>query len=278
MNSKSFTLIELLVVISVIGLLASIVLVSLQGAKDQADIAKAQEFSHAIRVGLGADLVGEWRFEDGAGVNAKDSSGSDNNGTLTGFGFIAGSDWTDEGMFNKALEFAGDNDHVDLGMVHFDYTGDMTLSVWVKDLNKTANWARYLDIFSNSDINDHIFIGHHSNSGNIKVEYRIDAVVLDVITSITEDSWTFITGVLDYNGGSVTVSLYKNGEYIGSNSGTKTDITDLRGYIGRSAYGADAYFNGTIDEVQIYDNALSITQIQKLYAQGAAKHKMGYEF
>ena len=66
MNTKSFTLIELLVVVSILGLLSSLVLIGLQGAKDQADIGKAQEFSHTVRVSLGADLVGEWRLDNNA--------------------------------------------------------------------------------------------------------------------------------------------------------------------------------------------------------------------
>ena len=64
--SKGFTLIEVLIVVSIIGLLSSIVLVGLDGAKDQAEIGKAQEFSHVVRVTMGADLVGEWRFDNNA--------------------------------------------------------------------------------------------------------------------------------------------------------------------------------------------------------------------
>ena len=54
MNSKAFTLIEMLVVISVLALLAGTVIIAMQGARDQADQKKAMEFSHAVRVSLGA--------------------------------------------------------------------------------------------------------------------------------------------------------------------------------------------------------------------------------
>ena len=119
-KERSFTLIELLVVISILGLLSSLVLVSLQGAKDQADIAKAQEFSHTVRVTMATDLVGEWRFDN----NTNDSSGYDNNGTIVGdSGYV-------DGMFGQALEFDG-NDHVDCG----DNDGlinsqEMTIELW----------------------------------------------------------------------------------------------------------------------------------------------------
>ena len=47
-NKKGFTLIELLVVIAIIGLLSSVVLVSMQGTRQKAKIAKAQQEVSAI--------------------------------------------------------------------------------------------------------------------------------------------------------------------------------------------------------------------------------------
>ncbi|MDO8436136.1 MAG: type II secretion system protein, partial [bacterium] len=57
-KKKAFTLIELLVVIAIIGLLASIILVSLKGTREKARIAKSLDFSQRINHALGAYAVG----------------------------------------------------------------------------------------------------------------------------------------------------------------------------------------------------------------------------
>ncbi len=266
MNSKSFTLIELLVVISVIGLLSSIVLVSLQGAKEQADISKAQEFSHAIRVSLGADLVGEWKFDN----NTNDSSGYENNGTMGDDpSYVAG-------MFGQALEFDG-NDYIDCGNndVLDMNNKDMTMSLWVKLKGSgTRNIAgqvycwRWNYGMIAQGTNYHIQLTN--DSGNT---YGYNAG-----GPLDNDKWYFLAFAIKND--SNELIPYINGEKLSTIDITSalplSPITSgcwVRFAMGRHGSGTE-YFNGTLDEVQVYNRVLSSTEVQHLYAQGAEKYNI----
>ena len=266
--NKAFTLIELLVVISILGLLSSIVLLSLQGAKDRADIGKAQEFSHTIRVSLATNLVGEWRLNDETNPT-KDSSGEDNHGILTGFA-VPG--WTDEGMFDKALVFDGSDDRVynssfDYNVLKQGYeSSSWTLEAWVKPNGTQAGSERV--IVGRSGCHG----GIYAYPNDLRFAIKTDACWTNsrTITYIPPDmtSWYHLVAVYDNR----DMLFYANGELVGTEnlSATMANYSDTI-YIG--AIGGYA-FGGTIDEVRIYNEALSLAQIQQLYAQGAVKHNI----
>src|SRR5450759_5412343 len=72
-------------------------------------------------------LVGYWKFDEGTGTNATDSSGMGNNGTLTN-----GPTWT-TGKVGGALSFDGTDDYVNVpDNPSLDMSGNLTIEFWHK--------------------------------------------------------------------------------------------------------------------------------------------------
>ena len=86
-------------------------------------------------------------------------------------------------------------------------------------------------------------------------------------SALPTNTWTHLT--LTYNGS--TLTLYRNGVAVATTnvSGTLSPTTGTL-QIGGSQFGE--YFKGLIDEVRIYNRALSATEIQTIYQKQSAKH------
>lgn len=264
MNSKSFTLIELLVVISILGLLAGIIITTLQGANDQADQKKAMEASHTVRVSLGADLLGEWTFDDGT---ARDSSGNENNGIIHGAVAVDG---IIEGR--GAMKFTGSaNDHIITANI-LEIPQEYTLSVWIKgNLGDQIAENIYpfgwcgkveLTVSSGSSARGGILIRNAANTG---YHSAWDG------TNVLDGKFHFWATSVDRTTGDVYI--YLDGEEIYYEAVSDHYSTPGQICIGAwtSTYGN---FTGIVDEARIYSRALSSAEIQQHYVRGMKKYNI----
>jgi len=200
-------------------------------------------------------LVGHWRLD--AETGATDLSPYSNNGTANG-GLSFGSATDQHAQANRATTFDGVNQYVNIpDNASLQNVNDMTISAWIK-LNNTTG---YKWIVCKNYFNEYCF-------GTIASELRFyngdggyeagDSSGANISTS-----WTYVTVVRTSSG--KNVDFYVNGAYISSWNYTKT-ITASSGnvYIGtRNDF--YTYFNGSIDDVRIYNRALSQTEITQLY-------------
>ncbi len=221
-----------------------------------------------VTPGLPSDdnLAGYWSLDEGSGSSLKDSSTNENDGTIYG-----SPSWV-AGKSGYALDFDGVDDYVsvpDDDSLDFDYDEDFTVCGWIKlpsagqnDLDHTANYLfgkqgsvyAYSLFFYNSTYSSPGTIRFHRHDGTNTVNATIAS------TTFNDDTWHFICVKKD--GG--TIYFYVDGEQQGSVADTMTSST-LNNEPFQIGLYADRYLTGCVDEVRIYDRALSESEIKALY-------------
>ena len=214
---------------------------------------------------LSQGLVGLWTF-DGKDINwnamtATDRSGQGNTGTLVGLNQRS----VDTGHLGQALTFDGGSTHVDVSSsASLGITGNITMSAWIKTNSPTADQI----------IASRWGGGGTSNSYALQLAGSLGQIqfflggpgTLTSSAATVDTHWHFITATYD----GANERLYEDGAQIGSQAASGPNQNggqDL--HIGYEPAGfGGQYFSGTIDDVRIYNRALSAAEVKQLYKLG----------
>ncbi|MBI2327901.1 prepilin-type N-terminal cleavage/methylation domain-containing protein [Candidatus Curtissbacteria bacterium] len=203
--------------------------------------------------------VAWWKFDEGSGPNAADSSGNGNAGTL-----INNPTWT-TGRIGQALSFNGTTNYVSApDSPSLSVTGNtITLAAWIKPSRTGANeqvvgkWGAGQDSYQ-FRINSNNGCNSTTNRITFRVESNSNCVLSN--TALTAGPWWHVVGTYD----GANLKIYINGE-LDATAALITNLTDKTGSfsVGRNDDGN--YFQGVVDDVRIYNSALTAAEITNLY-------------
>ena len=206
-----------------------------------------------------AGLVAAWPMDEGEGESIQDISGNDNTGVLNNN--IA---WGD-GRTANGLHFDGEDDFVQLqASESLDINEPaVTLSAWVYLEILPGDMPGSFGPIYDSDPDCYVF---YEDRGNKELRFKVTTTSGAERPGIKEEDlrlreWLHIAGVYD---GEKAV-IYMNGELMDEHTGLSGNVKS--GQIARLGENMDSYFKGSIDDVQVYNSALSHEEIQLLSAR-----------
>jgi len=229
--------------------------------KKKAEEPKAAAEPEVKKPDISRGLVGWWKFDEVSGATGVDSSGQGRDGTLKGkVSFDSGSV---EGRIGKALNIAGGDDYIEItGYKGVLGTAPRTVAAWVKtkrDNGQILSWGR--------DEGGEMFIfGFIRGRGRIGVTPKGGYFYMN--DKVSDDKWHHVAAVVgeaELPNLHDDVTLYKDGQVALIHSIGLLDLwpidtpSDLDVAIGKG-------FEGAVDDVRIYDRALSEEEIRLLFA------------
>jgi prepilin-type N-terminal cleavage/methylation domain-containing protein len=273
-NNKGFTLIELMVVISVIGMLASVILVSLQSARDKGRVSSGIIFSTTMYHAWGADALGVWNFDEDNGLFI--DSGP-NNFNLSCVGTCTRNSNLKPTSSGSSLDFsaeanqASNTNYLDSGTINQSLSTGYTTSVWIYLSNNSTAGIAYVVFPRLAFLN----FAAAATPAQINIGPRTAAYPngyqLNYATPINK----WVNFAVSYDGTN-NLRIYIDGKLnqaISVGAATLgTTVSQIT--VGNEGAGALHFIRGAIDELSIYKSVLTADAIEQIYAQGLTRHNL----
>jgi len=221
-----------------------------------------------------------YKFDEASGTTAADSSGNAHPGTLTTVGGGTGSFSTTHQVGTNAVNLNGSSSTVGAyvsapaSLNAMGAATAVTIACWV-NITTDRQWGRVWD-FNNSSTAGYMFLTTYQPTMTPNgVRFAITTTTntaeqqINSTARLSTGAWHHLAVVLNA-GTTYTGTLYVDGAVAGTNTAMPLHPSDLgntaNNWIGRSAWTPDPYFAGLIDDLRVYNRALTASEITMLYA------------
>jgi hypothetical protein len=231
----------------------------------------------ASAASLTGDLTNGLIAYYGFNGNANDSSANGYNGSV--YGAMLSNDRY--GIANSAYNFNGTGDYIDLGNqagFNFGY-GSFTISAWVKPVSSPPDNEGYFISkytapspgYDPNPANPRTFgYGISAGTDNRSYAFLSESQAVYGYSTLNDGGWHQI--VASYNRTN-NLDIYVNGNLISSGSIAAASILNqsnseslIIGKLSDGSYWGPQYYTGSVDDVGIWNRALSSNEISQLYA------------
>jgi Concanavalin A-like lectin/glucanases superfamily/FHA domain len=200
--------------------------------------------------------IGWWKLDDGRGAVAKDSSPGGNNGKL-----IRAPKWV-KGKDGGALQFNG-SQRVLLGKIFQDSYDQISIACWIK--HSSSGWQSIVErsVWDNPD-----GIGLWADYSGQGVTFgHYSAAQVKSQTTVQDDQWHHVVGTMAKSGDSYVYSVYVDGKLDNTMTNSEGMAATTNPWSIGERYDGSWGYTGLIDDVRIFDHALTASEVRKLYKQ-----------
>ena len=208
-------------------------------------------------------LVGYWSFEDTtmAGTKVYDQSGQNNTGTLTN-----GPTRT-IGKLGQALKFASaSSQYVDIPSAVFT-AAPFTICYWFDNLPGGDSIPFWVGTASPGT--DYVQFEYSSSGIRFRAQDSGGGSNTDSTPGPADNTWNHVCGVA---AASDDRKLYVNGQFISQSTVSKVPSGLSHTAIGANLNSPSFYSDANMDDVRVYNRALSPAEIKRLYNLGGTMH------
>lgn len=224
--------------------------------------------------------VAHWKFDECEGTVAHDASGNENHGTInigaTGTQTTAGTcstsgAWANgaSGKFEGSLKFDGTDDYASIpNSSSLQVGGTFSIAAWIKPTSLSSRYGIFSTRLNNPSGSWQLEVGTASGGSNRVGVSGFNTWIKETTNdALTPNVWNHVVYTRSSN--SDTGNIYVNGNLapiFRSTTYTITDNADAK-VIGQGT-SSGQFFPGQIDDIRLYNYALSPAQVQKVFNQG----------